>query len=106
MPEWVTCTITSAQVNTYELNSPIMMVALADIAGSFGPTYFRVPDIAKREMLAVALAAITSQSEVEAFVDDPSQPQAEWCYTLEILSSSDTAAARQFAASQHSLPTA
>ncbi len=106
MPEWVTCTVIGAQVDTYELNSPIMSVALADIAGSFGPTLFRVPDIAKREILAVALAAITSQSEVAALVDDPSQPQAEWCYTLEILSSSNAAAARQFAARQRSLRTA
>jgi hypothetical protein len=85
MPEWVNCTVNGAQVDTYEVSAPIVSVVLADVQGSFIPTMFRVPDIAKREMLAIALAAINSQSQVSALVDDPSQPNAEYCYTMHIL---------------------
>lgn len=85
MPEWVNCNVNGAQVDTYEATSPIITVTLAAVNGSFIPTLFRVPDIAKREMLAVALAAISTQSQVSALVDDPSQPNAEYCYTMQIL---------------------
>jgi hypothetical protein len=86
MPAWFICTINGAQVNSYEVNPPVVSVALTDVAGSFGTSYqFNIPDAAKREILAVALAAISTQSNVSAFVDPP--PTGGQCYALEILAS-------------------
>jgi hypothetical protein len=102
MAQWVNCTMVGTWVNAYDISSPEIRVGLVATDGSFIPTLMPVPDIAKREMLAIALTAITSQAPVYALVDDPSTPSQ--CYALEILSSSNTAVAREFASRQRSIP--
>jgi len=86
MASWFTCTVSGAQIDAYNVTPPVVTVTLADVGGSFGKTGFPVPDAAKREMLAVALAAISTQSKVSALVDPPTK--SPWqCYTLNILAS-------------------
>jgi hypothetical protein len=84
MPEWFTCTINGASVDGYSGSTPIVSVFLTDVAGTFGTSYaFNVPDAAKNQILAVALAAISTQSSVSALVDPP--PTGGQCYVLQIL---------------------
>jgi hypothetical protein len=84
MPAWFTCTVGGAQVDSYNVTPPVISVILKDVGGSFGLTGFPVPDAAKRELLALALAAISTQSKVSALVDPPTG--ANWqCYTLLII---------------------
>lgn len=80
---WFTCTIGAALVDTYNVSPPVISVTLTDVGGSFIPTQFKVPDGAKREILAVALAAISTQSKVSALVD----PATGLCYSLSIIAS-------------------
>lgn len=84
MPAWFTCTMNSAQVDAYQ-TSPTVSVGLTDVGGSFGNTAFTVPDQAKREMLAVALAAISTQAKVYALLDPPAAGTPWNCYTLRIM---------------------
>jgi hypothetical protein len=80
---WFNCTIGGAQVDAYGVSPPVVSVVLTDLGGSFGPTGFPVPDEAKHEILAVALAAISTKSQVSALVDPPTAPPWQ-CYTLSI----------------------
>ena len=48
---------------------PIIYLTLTDLGGSFKHDQFYAVDSCKNEMLAVALAAISTQSQVRALLD-------------------------------------
>ena len=87
MPAFFTCVINGTTVDTTPnpgMPSPVISVTLTDSGGTFTQTVFSCADTGKREMLAVALAAISTQSPVSAFLDPPVTPP--WnCYTLSLL---------------------
>jgi hypothetical protein len=87
MPEFI-CTVDAAEAETDGQNPPnsVVGVSLSDVGGSFAKTVFTAPDEVKREMLAIALCAISTQSQVDAVVDDPAAVPRQ-CYSLEILAS-------------------
>jgi hypothetical protein len=67
---------------------PVILFVLSDVSGSFSNTRFFAAEGAKNQMLDVALAAIISQSQVNAYLDDPEQPVSPpgaQVYTLGIL---------------------
>jgi hypothetical protein len=72
-------------VDAPETPSPSVYVNLTDMGGSFDHTWFFAANNCKREMLATALAAISTQSQVRAALDTPTgqdvtpHPQ---CYRL------------------------
>jgi hypothetical protein len=92
MSQIFTCTVNEAGPvsNATETQSPTVYFQLTDLGGSFNFTWFFAANSAKREMLAVALAAISTQSQVRAEVDVPTgqdtnpHPQ---CYRLYIVAS-------------------
>jgi hypothetical protein len=87
MPEFI-CTVDAAQAAT-DVGTPpnsVVGVSLSDVGGSFAKTVFTAPDEVKREMLAIALAAISTQSQVDVLVDDSSAVPRQ-CYSLEIITS-------------------
>jgi hypothetical protein len=51
--------------------NPVIYINLTDTAGSFAGQWFYTAEVGKREMLAVALAAINTQSKVLATIDPP-----------------------------------
>lgn len=51
--------------------NPVIYLNLTDLAGNFYQDWFFASDAAKREILAVALAAITTQKPVNATIDPP-----------------------------------
>jgi hypothetical protein len=79
------CTVDAASVETDEHNPPnsLVGVALTDLGGTFARTVFMAPDEIKRELLAIALAAISTQSQVLAVLDDPSTVTRQ-CLLLQI----------------------
>ena len=89
---WLTCTVTEAgpsvtgnstlflKVNTGQ--PPIIVIGLTDTAGSFSRQQFSVPGNCQNEMLAVALAAISTGKQVVAQVDTPAAGTLAQCYSL------------------------
>lgn len=75
MPEifGVICTVNEAgaAADGAEGPNPVIYVNLTDTAGSFANVWFYVEELAKREILAVALAAITSRRRVNATLELP-----------------------------------
>jgi len=51
--------------------NPVVYVNLTAADGSFADYWFFVEDLAKREALAVALAALTSRRRVSATIETP-----------------------------------
>lgn len=91
MSQQFTCTVNQAgsSVEGSETPNPQTYLNLTDLGGSFTGTWFFAADKAKREMLGVALAAVSTQNQVSAFVDPPNagnNPLTQ-CYTLHIVSS-------------------
>jgi hypothetical protein len=68
----------------------VIYLDLTDLGGSFAQTWFYAANTSKKEMLAVALAAISTQSQVRAVLDIPTgqdvtpHPQ---CHRLYIVAS-------------------
>jgi hypothetical protein len=87
MAGWFTCAVNGASLDVYSNPAiPQVSITLTDLGGSFVNTAFTVADVAKREMLALALAAISNQLQVSAYVDDPTAGAATWnCYSLGLL---------------------
>ncbi len=89
MPEFV-CIVEQAGVATSGAMTPNPGVALllTDTGGAFQSTWFYAANSGKKEMLAVALAAIGTQSQVNAFCDAPAAggPSTE-CHNLYLMSS-------------------
>jgi len=83
------CKLLAARADTDGQNPPnsFVRLILTDRDGTFADIAFIVVDEAKREILAVALAAISTQSYVNALVDPPSSPPSgtERCYGLGII---------------------
>jgi hypothetical protein len=92
MSQIFTCTVNEAgpASNAPETQSPTIYFQLTDLGGNFNNTWFFAANSAKREMLAVALAAISTQSQVRAEVDYPggqdTNPHPQ-CYRLYIVAS-------------------
>jgi len=90
MSQQFTCTVklAGASVEGAETPAPQIYLNLTDLGGSFAGTWFFTADKAKREMLAVALAAVSNQCQVSAFLDPPNagnNPLTQ-CYTIHIVS--------------------
>jgi hypothetical protein len=85
------CSMVMAGAGSNLQNPPAssVVVQLTDLAGSFANVEFAVVPVAEREILAVALAAISTQSNVLATVDPPASVSAGSpnCYALSILTS-------------------
>jgi hypothetical protein len=81
------CSILAARALTDLQNPPSSMtsVILTDLNGSFADVEFFAVDEAKREILAVALAAISTQSNVGTVVDVPTGVSNPQCYSLTII---------------------
>jgi|HubBroStandDraft_4_1064222.scaffolds.fasta_scaffold1483008_1 hypothetical protein len=90
MPAGFICSILAAAARTDSGNPPnsVISVIMTDVGGTFADVGFVAVDEAKREMLAVALAAISNQANVNVLVDVPTgvgpPPR---CYSLEIVAS-------------------
>jgi hypothetical protein len=85
----VRCTIDAVLAGTNSQTPPSSQTSLflTDVAGSFTNTRFVAVDEAKREILAVALTAVSTYNQVNAVVDAPatagtSEPN---CYELSVL---------------------
>ena len=63
-----TCTVIGVQVDS-TTTPPRVSIGLTDTAGAFTKTFFPVVAGTSREMLAIALAAISTGSQVEAVLD-------------------------------------
>ena len=70
------CNVTQASVSVGVPNvpDPAIRVMLTDVNGSFNTMAFFAADAGKTQMLELALSAMRSQAQVNAFVDDPTQP--------------------------------
>jgi hypothetical protein len=85
------CTILAASAGTDGQNPPSSQTSLilSDVAGSFSDEGFIAVTEARREILAVALAAISTKSRVQAIVDPPTGVgPLPSCYSLEIVAGS------------------
>ena len=72
MPEY-TCTVVQAGAAASGgglTPDPGVLLYLTDTQGSFPPSWFFAAQTAKNQMLAVALAAISTQSQVHVFAAD------------------------------------
>ena len=69
----VTCTVNTAGPagDGSETPNPVIYINLTDSGGSFPASWFYAADSAKREMLAVALAAISGQKKVTCMGEGP-----------------------------------
>jgi hypothetical protein len=70
------CTVTEATVavGVPGTTDPVIQVVLTDANGSFSGAPFFASENGKLQMLDVALAAITAQKQVNATLDNPSEP--------------------------------
>jgi hypothetical protein len=85
------CSISAASAGTDYQNPPSSQTTLIlnDVAGSFSDERFVAVTEARREILDVALAAISTKSRVQAIVDPPTGVgPLPSCYSLEIVASS------------------
>jgi hypothetical protein len=78
MPTLYTCSVVGAGASAeaqYEypddLNGPQVLVALTAVRGAFEREWFYVAEAMRSEILAVALAAISTGHQVNALVDPP-----------------------------------
>ncbi len=88
MPAEFLCTIDGASAGSNNLQPPfnsVAQVVLTDTQGSFTKTVFQAVDEVKREILAVALAAISNQAQVLAILDPPTAGATWLCYMLQIV---------------------
>jgi hypothetical protein len=84
------CSILAASAGTDGQNPPNAQIRLilSDVAGSFSDEGFIAVPVARREILDVALAAISTKSRVQAIVDPPTDVgPLPSCYFLEIVAS-------------------
>jgi hypothetical protein len=65
---------------------PIVQIVMTPVNSGFPQATYFAPQAAKNQMLAVALAAISTQSNVQAYVDQPPAPAGTHlqCYSLQI----------------------
>src|ERR1700722_334064 len=79
--------LASGQFREAVTPDPIVLLHLKAIGGQFGYTSFFAAQDAKNHILAVALAAINTQSSVTAWIDEPPGVAGGnlQCYSLQIL---------------------
>ena len=92
MPNWFICTVDRAGVSDQQpaQDAPAYptLLVLTDTAGTFQQTGFVNHDPAVgNQMLAVALAAVSTQRPVRTYADLPDDAHREpgFCYTLEVV---------------------
>jgi hypothetical protein len=69
-----TCTISQAgpsMNNEGQTPNPMVLFLMSDVKGAFSNYWFFAPQATKNQMLATAIAAMTSQMQVNVFVDTP-----------------------------------
>ena len=73
MAEWLTCTVgwVGVAADSTDGPNPVTYIILNDNGGSFSNQWFFAPDVAKDEMLAVALMARSLNRPVNVDVDPP-----------------------------------
>ncbi len=83
----VFCSIVAVNAGSDGLNPPNLGVTLnlTDKGGTFNDVTFMAADIAKREILAVALTAISTGRRTAAVVDAPTGGGTPTCYNLRIV---------------------
>jgi hypothetical protein len=76
---WFTCNVNrvGAAADGMETTQPVIYIMLTDTGGAFNTQWFFAAANCKSEMLAVALAAISSQSQVSVSCDVPPHPGGE-----------------------------
>jgi hypothetical protein len=74
--KWFLCNVAQASVSVGvpQTTDPAIQILLTDANGLFSNTPFFAADAGKNQMLAVALSAVSLQAQVNAYVDDPTQP--------------------------------
>jgi hypothetical protein len=90
MAQGYTCTVNQAgaTVQSSVTPLPVILFLLTDAAGTFSNTWFFAANVAKREMLATALAAIATQSQVNIFLDPPDgSGNPTQCYGIYVIAS-------------------
>ncbi len=95
VPGLFTCTVDSAgpfaSAATPNLPADPVFLTLTDLGGAFQQRVYYAADSIKREILAVALTAISTQRQVGAFVappdprEDPREPSLTECYALGVI---------------------
>jgi hypothetical protein len=91
MPKLFTCTVDGAGAsvgNETDINPNSCYLILTDLGGTFQKTSFNASDPIQSQMLAVALAAISTQNQVSALLDPPDdgggKPRPLQCYDVAI----------------------
>ncbi len=91
MPKLFTCTVDGAGAsvgNETDINPNSCYLVLTDSAGTFQKTAFNASAPIQSQMLAVALAAISTQNQVSALLDPPDptavKPVPLQCYDVAI----------------------
>ena len=95
MPTEYTCWVVGAGASTEpqfaDLHDPQVYVVLTDLQGNFRQQWFYVAEAMRREILAVAQAAISTGRQARAVVDPPEEPPkggpppTPKCYELDIV---------------------
>lgn len=84
-----TCNVVQAGPTVLHSDTPApeIVIQLTDASNSFNNAWFFAAASAKNQMLAVALSAISTQSQVSAWVDPPNANNTPWtqCYELRII---------------------
>jgi hypothetical protein len=82
------CTVNQAgpATGTGQTPDPVVQFSLTDTNNAFSNAWFFAAGASKNQMLAVALAAISTQSQVNAWVDPPQAGVGiTQCYALYII---------------------
>jgi hypothetical protein len=87
-----TCIVNQVGPTTLHSDTPAPEIALnlTDVGGSFSDNWFFAAASARNQMLAVALAAVSTQLQVSAWVDPPNANNTPWtqCYELRVMTGS------------------
>jgi hypothetical protein len=82
--QWYTCDVNLAgpAANSTETANPVIFINLTDTGGAFANYWFFADNVAKREMLATALAALSTNFRVSALLDPPNANNSPYtqCY--------------------------
>jgi hypothetical protein len=88
MAQWYVCDVNLAgpASNSTETANPVIFMNLTDAGGAFTGNWFFAANVAKRDMLATSLAAISTSYRVSALLDPPNANNSPYtqCYRLYI----------------------
>jgi hypothetical protein len=87
MPIRINCSILAITAGSDGMTPPNFGVVLnlKDLGGTFNDVEFGAAAVGAREILAVALTAISTGSKTGAAIDDPTGVQNPICYNLSIV---------------------